>query len=408
MSLFQRLLGIGSDTVASELRRRIAAIEAGPCRVSEALVISVFGPAEKFNVLPLDNTSKGRKEYQTNGALFELCSYLYMRADVYLFTTHPRAQDRISTYLRGQFRSLFQKPLGLSDSQFTAVANDRQDFYAALVREDPNARKVHSAISIAIHDTIIAGGKPRAGISQRLPMISALDDFSVKQELIQWEMDSIPQIYSAIDKAVEADTTTQQGFSTKSADPTQHAEKIFHFALLPPPAGEKISAETMRIAAEAWEKKQSDSTFSYGVRTYKGADVIDVLEADSAIYWRSCLNCNTLAKAQVISWLQALEKQVGVPYLHTEFPSEEISDVALYCGLTTASLHYALTAIETLPYPQSVKNALLAERARGAESRRHGMFRKANQFKMALLSVQIEHVFASHLRSSVRGSKNSN
>jgi hypothetical protein len=104
--------------------------------------------------------------------------------------------------LRERFGDVFQEHLGLSYAEFVQVTNERIDAYADLIRKDPTSELVHTLISSAIYDTMNRGGRPRRGITIIVPTIPARDNFAVKKELIKWELDFIPKLNDAIDKAV--------------------------------------------------------------------------------------------------------------------------------------------------------------------------------------------------------------
>ncbi len=94
------------------------------------------------------------------------------------------------------------------------------EMYGRLVRrDDPNPQRVYTTISWAIHDTLNRGGTPATGIERRValvplvplvPLICAFDDFVVKNELIQWELDLIPQMHDAIDQAITLETLSRR------------------------------------------------------------------------------------------------------------------------------------------------------------------------------------------------------
>jgi|GEM_PF-5109312 len=181
-------------------------------------------------------------------------------------------------------------------------------------------------------------------------------------------------------------------------------ESVFHVVLELPPRGRRVDPNSVLVLADAWVKRAPDGTNKYGVRVNKGADPFAVVEANSAVYWRRRMDLNDLTKKQCISWVQSLERTTPNKYLIPEKDAPDaVSDMALYCALARASLHYAIAKIKILDCPASVVNWHATNVSKGKDWVRFPQIESAGHLGNAISSGAIDSRFLTHLARSVGG-----
>lgn len=158
------------------------------------------------------------------------------------------------------------------------------------------------------------------------------------------------------------------------------------------------------VTAEVWVKAETNGSRKYGSRLYPCADSFSVIETQSIIYWKQCLDESNVSTKQARRWLQSLAEAGSQIYFRPrDDQPEAVNDMMLQVGLTAASLHYAITNMEQLEYPESLKKWLRAGIAKGDGFSRSGDVNGARLLKNALSDHAIDPIFITHLVKSVGG-----
>jgi len=201
--------------------------------------------------------------------------------------------------------------------------------------------------------------------------------------------------------ALEAPRPDAEELSTKSK---ASGETVFHLFVQLPKNNSSPSLSSVLVTAEVWVKIEVDGSRKYGSRLYKCADPFAVIETKSVIYWKQCLDKLLVSAEHVIDWLQSLEEAGSSKYLHLKDGKREVVDeMVLLAGLTSASLHYAISNMDQLEYPESLKKWIRAGIASGDMFSRSVDTQKASLLAAVLSEHTIDPIFIAHLEKSVGG-----
>ena len=144
----------------------------------------------------------GGPNYDQDVVRFELAAFWMARADSYLFSSHRGSHDAIFGALSSKFADVFSAALNLPCDQIHRLLTDRLQRYNDLFRSEPNANKILSLVSAAVHDSLRNGDVPRPQIRIEPPPTVTVDDLMIVKFLGNMEAAFSPQMKSSIDKVV--------------------------------------------------------------------------------------------------------------------------------------------------------------------------------------------------------------
>ena len=180
-------------------------------------------------------------------------------------------------------------------------------------------------------------------------------------------------------------------------------EQVIHFVMPPLPPG-VLSGPDRPITAAVVRTTDQNGKHGTKVTCYAGSDVFTMYEANSAIYWRDQIETNKITDSQVIDWMHSVEQKTPIDYVIAAGDDVHPGEVAITCGLTEISLHYAIGyANEVFSNQAATLEWIAMERSKGAKSKRARDFENGNNLKKALCSGEIDPEFISHINASING-----
>lgn len=180
--------------------------------------------------------------------------------------------------------------------------------------------------------------------------------------------------------------------------PSAGVKREIHMAIARKVGAVKGDLDSMLITGIAQVETGEDGFRRQNITLNRGADFYTLLEVQSACYWDGKLTDGTIPRAQVVDWLLGLNEATNTLYLANLKPSEEPSEMAVMCGLTMASVHFAMRFNPSRivpPIQQGERNDSVDP------AQRVNDFNRSSFLNDAILSHRIPNEFVSHIAASV-------
>jgi hypothetical protein len=123
-------------------------------------------------------------------------------------------------------------------------------------------------------------------------------------------------------------------------DPAK-SRHVFRFVLKPPDPKNPPPPNHIQVVAEAYYKDSPDGRRTYGIDLHSGMTVLDMLEAEAAVFWKELFDGGTCTEEQALAWLVAARRLAGPEYLR-ELPATEFEETHLFRGLSKLAVHVML------------------------------------------------------------------
>lgn len=177
--------------------------------------------------------------------------------------------------------------------------------------------------------------------------------------------------------------------------------QVIHFVLKDPPPGVPRTKENTVVTGSVVRSVDENGKRTNKVSIYKDADILTIIEAKSAIYWRDQIEHGVITDAQAVDWLHALEQHTVHDYIMASSSDPHPGEVAITSGLTQTSLHYAIIYLDKIGYPASTTDPMKRQEEEGLSHDRAADYERAVSFKDALIKAKFDTAFLTHVKASV-------
>jgi hypothetical protein len=137
-----------------------------------------------------------------------------------------------------------------------------------------------------------------------------------------------------------APTNAPVTFKRAERDPAK-SRHVFRYVLKPPDPENPPPPNHIQIVAEAYYKDSPEGRRTYGVDLHSGMTVLDMLEAEAAVFWKELFDGGNCTEEQALNWLVATRRLAGPEYLR-ELPATEFEETHLFRGLSKLAVHIML------------------------------------------------------------------
>jgi hypothetical protein len=194
----------------------------------------------------------------------------------------------------------------------------------------------------------------------------------------------------------------QQAPKATVASLDESSKQVFRFVLRRSDDCDPGGAGSVLILATAYYQDLPGQPRSYGIETNAGSDVLDMMEARSALSWKQMFDDGQCSEERAIGWLEQVSSETGVVYFDASVAADKRYS-HMYHGLSKCSIHLLIANIDAPGMAASFLNLFQIQFSRAEVRQRHAKdFSEAPLFAAACKKGVLDAEFLSKLRVNTR------